>query len=488
MNCSNRLVKKRGKWPKLVLCNVLLGITYIGCQRTPPTESPPAGAKNESRAEVMFGDQPDLTPVSSNSQTASPWPRFLGSQIDGVARLPPDSQEIRTDWSDDQLPLQWQTDVGEGYAIGVVADGRYFHFDKFEDSARMRCLNASTGKQIWEYKYPSSYKDLYGYDSGPRSSPLVDGNRVYLYGVEGKLLCLSTDDGKPVWTVDTVDRFGVFQNFFGVASNPVVHDDLLLVMVGGSPPDDARIPAGQLDRVTPNGSCIVAFDKMTGEVKYKTGNDLASYSSLTWMEAGGKKTLLAWARAAVLGIDPETGDVKFTFPWRSKKLESVNAMTPVVAGNRFLVSECYERGSAWVEVVDNQCEILWSGLNKRKKSLQAHWCTPVVHNGFLYGCSGRHSGSADLRCIELETGKIQWVQRGFRRCSVLLVGERLVVLGEAGRLALVNATPKGFELITERLPDTTFALTPDCWAAPIIADGKLFVRGGKKVGCFDLVK
>ena len=488
MNFSAQFLKKKFNWPKWVLLQIILTSGVIGCQRTTAPESASAPAENESRTKVLFDNRLGSNKNSSDSSTTTSWPRFLGSHIDGVAQLLPDAQEVRTDWSGGRLPLLWQTDVGEGYAIGVVAGGHYFHFDKVDDDARLRCLDASTGKQIWEYKYPSSYQDLYGYDSGPRSSPLVDGNRVYLYGVEGKLLCLNTDDGKPVWTVDTAERFSVFQNFFGVASNPVIHGDLLLVMVGGSPPDAARIPAGQLDRVTSNGSCIVAFDKRTGEVKYKTGDDLASYSSLNWMEADGQKTLLAWARASVLGIDPDTGDVKFTFPWRSKKLESVNAMTPVVVGNRFFISECYERGSAWVEVVDNQCKLLWSDLDKRKKSLQAHWCTPVVHNGFLYGCSGRHSGSADLRCIELKTGKIQWVQRGFRRCSLLLVGDRLVVLGEAGRLALINATPKGFELITERQPDQSFALTPDCWAAPIMADGNLFVRGGKKVGCFELVK
>ena len=292
----------------------------------------------------------DSSIVSAKQDTVNEWPRFLGSQINGISQSPALPQKIRKDWSDDQLPLLWQADVGEGYAIGVVSGERYYHFDKFEDAARLRSMDAKTGALVWKYEYPSSYRDLYGYDSGPRSSPLIDGEHIYLFGVEGQLTCLSADDGDVVWTVDTAKKFGVVQNFFGVSSNPVIHEDKIIVMVGGSPEESSNVPQGQLDRVKPNNCAIVAFDKLTGAVKYKTGNDLASYSSLTWLKTAPKRTLLAWCRGAALGIDPDDGRVKFEFPWRARKLESVNAMTPVVNGNRFLLSECYELGSALVEV------------------------------------------------------------------------------------------------------------------------------------------
>jgi outer membrane protein assembly factor BamB len=294
-----------------------------------------------------------------------------------------------------------------------------------------------------------------------------------------------------VWTVDTAKKFGVIQNFFGVSSNPVIHDDKIIVMVGGSPEESAQVPKGQLDRVKPNGSAIVAFDRLTGKIKYKTGNDLASYSSLTWLKTKPNKTLLAWCRGSALGIDPNDGRVKFKFPWRARKLESVNAMTPVVDNSRFLrcrflLSECYELGSAFVEVQDDQCNVVWSDRGRRKKSLAAHWGTPVLHQGYVYGSSGRHSSNADLRCVELATGDVKWMQRGFGRGSVTLVGDNLVVLGERGRLALVKATQEEFRLITERAPTEEFSLEPDCWAAPIVSGGRLYVRGGKKVGCFQL--
>ncbi len=431
----------------------------------------------------------DSTIVSTKQDAENDWPRFLGSQINGISEPPALPGKIRRDWSEDGLPLLWQVDVGEGYAIGVVSGQRYYHFDKFENAARLRAINVQTGALVWKYEYPSSYRDLYGYDSGPRASPLVDGDRIYLFGVEGQLTCLNANDGDVKWSVDTAQKFGVIQNFFGVSSNPVIHDDKIIVMVGGSAKESAQVPPGQLDRVKPNGSAVVAFDKLTGDVKYKTGNDLASYSSLTWLDRNpNNKTLLAWCRGAALGIDPNDGRVKFEFPWRAKKLESVNAMTPVVDGSRFLLSECYELGSVFVEVQENQCNVVWSDRGQRKKSLAAHWGTPVLHDGYLYGCSGRHSSNADLRCVELATGDVKWVQRGFGRCSVTLVGDDLVLLGERGRLALVEAAPDEFRLVTERTATKEFSLEPNCWAAPIVAGGMLYVRGGKKVGCFQLTE
>ena len=423
--------------------------------------------------------------LSSSELDCEDWPRFLGRQIDGIVRGKL-SHIIPRDFSGDGLRLLWQVDVQEGYAMGVVSANRYFHFDKIDDSARLRSLDALTGKLIWEYKYPSSYRDLYGYDSGPRSSPLVDGERVYVFGVEGKLICLNKDSGDHLWTVDTAETFGVIQNFFGVSSNPVIHENKIIVMVGGSPKESAEIPRGQLDRVKPNNSAIVAFDKMTGDVVYQTGDDLASYCSLTWMGNGPGKTLIAWCRAAVHGIDPGDGRVKFTFPWRAKKLESVNAMTPVVDGDHFLISECYELGSALVKVENEQCRLLWSDRGRRKKSLAAHWGTPVLRDGYLYGCSGRHTATADLRCVELSTGDIKWVRRGFGRCSVLLLGESLVVLGEKGELALVEASPQEFKLVSQREANSSFDMVPNCWAAPIAVGNRLYVRDGEKVGCFEI--
>src|SRR5262249_20622244 len=161
----------------------------------------------------------------------------------------------------------WTAEVGNGYVAPAISKGRLFLFDRGADKLRLRCLKSTTGEPIWDFEYPSDYEDFYGYDNGPRATPIVDGDRVYIYGPEGMLHCLGTDKGNVLWKVDTKAKFGVVQNFFGVGSSPVIEDNLLLVQVGGSPLDS---PATGTGMTKPNGSAVVAFDKLTGKVKYQT--------------------------------------------------------------------------------------------------------------------------------------------------------------------------------------------------------------------------
>ncbi len=418
------------------------------------------------------------------------WPEFLGDDRNGKSN----EKGILTDWTSDKLKVVWQTDVGEGYGIGSISKGRYYQFDRDEGAARLRCLHAESGRLLWEFKYQSNYVDTYGYDSGPRCSPVIDQGKVYIFGVEGLLHCLNAVNGEKIWSFDTTGKYGVVQNFFGIASTPVIHDDLLIVMVGGSPAESQDLPAGQLDQVEPNHSAIVAFDKLTGAVNYASVNDLASYVSLKVVSIDGQDILLAWAREKIHGLDPTNGEELFSIPWRARTLESVNASTPVVSGNKIFISECYGPGSMLFEVVRNEDTweptILWKDDKRRDKSLQAHWNTPILHEGKLYASSGRHTNEAELRCVDLETGKVHWTQPGLTRCSLTYVDEHLVVMAENGMLFLAKATPERFEMVTryDTLMDDKIKFRYPCWAAPIVSHGLMFIRGKDKLVCFRLIE
>lgn len=423
------------------------------------------------------------------------WPTFLGSATDGVSR----ETGILKDWSEGRLKVLWKAPTGEGYGMGSAAQGRFLHFGRYDGRAVLKCFQAETGTLLWEFEYGSDYRDLYGYDSGPRASPVVDGDRVYIFGVEGMLHCLQVADGKLLWKVNTSERFGVVQNFFGVASTPVIVGEQLIVMVGGSPAASQKVPPGRLDLVEPNGTGIVAFDKKTGAVNYQVVNDLASYSSLKVASAdalesqfGTSTLVLAWMRAACYGIDPTDGRVVFEHPYRSRKLESVNAATPVVKsdaqGNlQVLLSECYELGSVLLSLEKGEVRPVWSDAGRRGRSLEAHWNTPVVIGDFVYGCSGRHAGPAELRCVEWATGKVRWKQAGLARSSVLAIDGHLVVLGEGGDLLLVRATPEKFDVISEYKGPADVRFRAPCWAAPIVSHGLLYVRGKNQLVCFELI-
>ena len=414
------------------------------------------------------------------------WSQFLGPTRNGISA----ETGILKDWSGDKLKLNWSLPVGQGYAIGSVANGKYFNFDAIDSEtgtlARVRQIDLETGKTGWTFTAPTTYQDLYGYDSGPRTSPLIFDGRVYAYGSEGMLWCLDAKSGDKIWEIDTIEKFGVIQNFFGVSSCPVIYNDLLLVMIGGSPDESKAVPPGKLNLVKPNGSAVIALNQKTGEEVWRFGDDLASYTSMKIVKMHGRDVGLAWMRDHLLAFAPEDGTKLFKFKWRARKLESVNASTPLAYEDKIYLGESYEKGGLVLKVSEAwEPEIVWTDDGKRNKSLAPHWNTPVLHNGFLFGCSGQQSGSSELRCVEFLTGKVRWSEKGLGRSSATFCDGHLIVMAERGELFLAKATPEKFTKVTLYGGDQKF-LYP-CWSAPIVSDGKLIVKGKKKVACFQLI-
>lgn len=415
------------------------------------------------------------------------WPRFLGPS--GNSKSP--EKGILTRWGPNGPPLVWHRKLGTSYGIGSVAEGRFFQFDRYGDQARLTCLDARTGKFLWKFEYPTDYEDRLGYNNGPRCSPVIDAARVYLYGAEGMLWCVCAEDGRPLWKVDTAKRFGVVQNFFGVGSTPVVLGDLLLVMVGGSPPESQGAGRYEMDRVQGNGTGVVAFDKRTGELKYAITDELASYATLQTAEIGGRLWCFAFARGGLVGFEPRSGRVDFHYPWRARLHDSVNASTPVVVGDEVFISEAYGPGSSLLRIRPGGYEVVWRDPPGRNKAMQCHWNTPIYHEGYLYGSSGRYSSTAELRCVEWKTGKVMWSQPGLLLASLLYVDGHFLCLSEDGVLRLIEATPRGYvevaKAVVREKSDGPPLIKPPAWAAPILAHGLLYLRGDDRLVCLRLI-
>lgn len=411
------------------------------------------------------------------------WPRFLGPKANSVSP----EKGIIAPWPHEGLRIVWQKPVGTGYGMPSIAHGRLFQFDRHGDQARLTCLKSETGDPLWNFEYLTDYQDFYGYNNGPRCAPLVDGDRVYIYGVEGKLHCLSASDGKLLWKVDTKTDFGVVQNFFGVGSSPAVEGDLLIVQVGGSPKDSPPIHSSA---VKGNGTGVVAFDKLTGKVKYRVSDELASYSSPVLATIGDRRWCFVFARGGLIGFEPTNGKLDFRFPWRSPILESVNAANPVIVGDRVFISETYGPGSALLLVKPGSCDVVWDDAVKgRDKSLQCHWNTPIYHDGYVYGCSGRYPNIAELRCIEFNTGKIVWRQPGVSLVSLLMVDGHFICLSQEGEVTLLKVNPQKYELVSKlQLEQNGKSLLEEpCWAAPILSHGLLYVKGKDRLVCLELI-
>jgi outer membrane protein assembly factor BamB len=472
-------------YPRLLPFHILLGTVLLQC--TACGQDPRA----DQPTKVAEAPRALPTPVRTAGED---WPVFLGPRGDGS------SSETGVDpkrWRPIP-PVVWSIPLGVSYGAPTIAAGKLFQFDRYGDFERLTCYAAETGQELWQSQSEVRYDDRYGYNNGPRCSPIVDGKLVYLYGVTGNLSCVDSDNGQVVWSNDLNSDYGVVPNFFGVASNPCIFENLLLVMVGGSTPQTRGLPTERLAQVKPDGTAVVAFDKLTGNEVYRVGAGLASYASLTVKQIDGQSTGLAFLRDGLMGWEPSSGQLLFEFPWRAPMLESVNAALPVVSGEHVLISEAYEVGSALLRLKHGHPpSVVWKDGGPRSRCrFRAHWSTPVVVDGFLYGCSGRNGPDTDFRCVRLADGEVMWTDRDRdrQRSSLLLVDGYLIVFGETGTLELIRPSPEKLEVLARA--DLSQIADPQsgeplvdypCWAAPVLSHGLLYLRGNRSLVCLDLI-
>lgn len=466
------------------LCVAIALIGLTSCAKPTSEQSKPQGDRPPSGSTKVYHSTNE-TPVAIDEKldirtrrSGHDWPCFLGPTQDSKST----ETGIKTDWGKEGLPIVWKVALGAGYAAPSISNGRLFHFDRFGDDATLTCRKSETGELLWRFSYPTDYEDEYGYSNGPRCCPVVDDDRVYIFGPEGMLHCLDVKSGKLIWKVNTTAEFGVIQNFFGVGSTPTIYKDLLITMVGGSPKDSNR---RDFMALLGNGSGIVAFNKYTGQIVYQMSNELASYSSPIVKTINGSDLGLAFCRGGLIGFEPTIGELKFKFPWRARILESVNASNPVVFDDHVLLTECYGVGSVLLRIEKFEPHVVWSDQEKgRQKSMECHWNTPIHVDGFIYGSSGRHLNTAELRCIEAKTGKLKWKHRDLTRSSLLYVDGHFVCLTEDGILLLFKADASDYREIAKMQLDVW---QYPCWAAPVLAQGLLYVRGRDQLVCLELI-
>ena len=423
-------------------------------------------------------DLPDL----GTRKNGVDWPGFLGPRHDGTSP----EKGLVTPWPTAGPRIVWQAELGESYAACSILKGRLFLFDRQGDRMRLLCLKSETGEELWRHEYESSYRDGYGAGNGPRCCPVADADRVYTFDPAGQLRCVQAADGKLAWSKDTAKDFGVVPNFFGVGSTPVIEGDVLIAMIGGSPPNSPDIMTGETKG---NGSGIVAFDKRTGDVKYRLSDELASYSSPIVATINGRRCGLAFTRDALLGFDPAAGKQEFRHPWRARSITTVNICNPVVAGDLVLVSEAYGVGSSVIRVKPGGVESIWEDGRKRDRLLMAYWNTPIHVDGYLYGSNGM-GGDADLRCIDLIKGKLMWSAPELRQCSLTYVDGHFIALGEEGILRLIKVNAERCDVVSQAVlkgKDGSALIESPARAAPVLSHGLLYVRGTNRLVCVEVI-
>ena len=444
------------------------------------------------------------------------WPRFLGLRANNTSA----ESGLAERWPSNGPPLLWEKSVGAGYgAPSVRGPLLVLHHRQGGDEVVEAC-DASTGKPAWRHAYPSRFVDPYGYNNGPRCTPLLTSNRCYTFGAEGKLICLDLQSGKLVWQRDTAREWNIPEAFFGVGSTPLLEDDRLIVMLGGQP-----------------NSGVVALDAATGKTLWEnvgrtnwqgvltiggrperayqwTGVEKqASYATPVAATLHGRRHILCLLRQGLVSLNPTNGEILFSRWFQSFVNDSVNAMCPVVQGDLILLSAAYYRAGAVLLRVKSDgrsFEEVWRiprhPLERNAVTgewaptvLEIHWNTPVLLDGFLYAFSGRNEPDASFRCVELMTGKLKWSRpeqwpghpppgsgaqpEVYGRGSAILADSKLIVLGEGGKLGLFKPSPEQpVELSTFQVPQLHFP----CWAAPVLSRKRLYLRSEDHLVCYDL--
>ena len=349
------------------------------------------------------------------------WPQFLGPERNGIYRGP----ALAETWPAQGPRVAWRKTVGQGFAAPVVAGNRLIVFHRVGPRGIVEALDPLTGASVWRYPYPTTYRDDFGFDEGPRAVPVVADGIVYTFGAEGQLHAVNVATGQRVWSEDTMKRFNVPKGFFGAAGSPLVEGGRVIANVGGP-------KAG-----------IVAFDAKSGQVQWTATTDQASYSSGVAATFPSGRRAIFLTRNALVGLDPATGTVAFRRNWQARANASVNVASPLVVGDPIFVSAEYGPGAGVLRVDGSNLVELWAS----DEAMSNHYATSVHRDGILYGFHGRQEFGPSLRAVELRTGKVRWNQDQFRAGTVTLVGDRLLIVREGGEMILAPASPDGFKPI-----------------------------------------
>jgi outer membrane protein assembly factor BamB len=406
---------------------------------------------------------------SASRRAAGPsrrgWPEFLGPRRDGVSR----ETGLNLDWERHKPPVLWKVPVGPSFSSVTVVGDRLYTTAQRGGRDVILCLEAKAGKEVWARDAAPAYVDVQKQGPGPRSTPTYHRGRLYCFLPRGELLCVAADDGRLLWRVDTLEATGEKSSageffYWGLSLSPLVAGDGVLVQAGGN-----------------KKGTVAAFHKDNGTLLWKAGRDPIAYASPVLVTAAGRRQVVFPTGQSVLGLDPARGTVLWRYPFGNRF--NAAGSNPVWADDTLFVSAAYGGGCAALEIVRRGDGLAVREKWKSKRALQTLYATSVVHEGFVYGVHG-DIGVILLRCLDYRNGDLRWQQRLAGRATLLAAEGHLLVLDERGTLQLVRMDPRRFD----RRGALTDVLAYKAWAAPALADGRLYLRDQRHIVCLDLRK
>lgn len=401
---------------------------------------------------------------------ASDWPQWRGPTQDG--HLTSDTTPLAS------LPANptvvWEQAVGDGLGSPVVSDGRVFMLDHRDGKEVLHAFKSDTGAELWQRPIDDVFRDTQS-APGPRSTPMVDGDRVYAVSCQGEFQCLRVTDGQLVWRTHFVKDFGaVFFGERGAAVGASRHGNTATPLVLG---DDMLIAVGST-----NGASVVRCDKRTGQVKWKSQDDVPGHSGPILARVAGAEQAVSFTAPGVMSLDPRDGRLLWRVPVKSSIGRHIPA--PVIVEDLVLVSSrqagliALKPTPPQVSTEPWKVETAWTS-----KELAVNFSSPVAVEGHLYGVGPAPS----LFCAEVRSGRSAWFKEGLFAGSAesayagfLVMGDRILMLADTGEAILFAADPTGYRELGRA------QVCGRNWCNPAYVAGRLFVRDAKSLRCVRL--
>lgn len=395
-----------------------------------------------------------LSPLTTGAPAAGDWPQWRGPERTGLSQ----EKGLMKQWPETGPKRNWSiSNLGEGYGSLAIQGDRIFVQGTNRNASVVFSLNRADGKTVWSAALGPKVDE--GRGNGPRSTPTIDGDRIYVLTENGDLACLRGRDGSRVWSKNILREFGGDNPHWLISESPLIDGNRVIVSPGGK------------------GAGIVALDKMTGKTVWTSSelNDGAGYASCIVADVGGVKTIMNFTSRAAVGVRASDGKLMWRYDRAANN--TANCTTPVYLNNKVFFSSAYGTGAALLDLTPQSGEVKAREVYFTR-DMQNHHGGVVLVNGYIYGFS-----NSILTCIEFATGKKMWSDRSVGKGALTYADGMLFLMGENNLVGLAEATPSGYK---EKGRFSIADQGKPSWAHPVVAGGKLYIRNQGELAAYDV--
>jgi len=396
--------------------------------------------------------------LASHVALAQDWPQWRGPNRDGIAS----GFAAPKAWPE-KLKTIWKVAAGAGHACPVVVGRRIYLMSRQEDSEGASCLDLDTGKVLWSDSYPTPYTmnpAAVSHGKGPKSTPVVAGNKLYTLGISGILSCYDTAAGKVIWRKEFSKQFRATSPLYGAATSPIVYKGMVIVHVGGN-----------------TSGALTAFDAATGAAKWSWTGDGPAYASPIIAELGGASQMVTQTQKSIAGFAPDSGELLWQIPFDTEYVQ--NIVTPAVYKQTLILSGV-DKGTMAIRVVNRggkwETEQVW-----KNEQVSMYMSSPVVTGDYVFGFSHKRKGQ--FFCLDARTGETRWTDNGRDgdNAAIVAADQVLFLLTDGAELFVARSDPKQFDVLKKY----TVASSPT-WAHPVPAGNRLLIRDASTLALLSL--